>query len=66
MFLHPAPREQATAVTFSPLAWLKLLLFLHAGDTEIGGFGISSQKRPLYVEEFVTVKQSVTPVTVAF
>jgi hypothetical protein len=66
MFPCRKRHEQATAVTFSPLAWLKLLMFLHAGDTEVGGFGISSEKRPLYIDEFVTVKQSVTPMTVAF
>jgi hypothetical protein len=53
-------------VTFSPLAWLKLLMFLRAGDTEVGGFGISAEKQPLYIEDFVTVKQTVTAVTVAF
>jgi proteasome lid subunit RPN8/RPN11 len=41
-------------------------MFLHAGDTEVGGFGISAEKQPLYIEDFVTVKQSVTAVTVAF
>jgi hypothetical protein len=29
-------------LTFSPLAWLKLQFFLHAGDTEVGGFGVSA------------------------
>jgi proteasome lid subunit RPN8/RPN11 len=53
-------------VTFSPLAWLKLLMFLHAGDTEVGGFGISAENQPLYIADFVTVKQAVTSVTVAF
>jgi proteasome lid subunit RPN8/RPN11 len=66
MFLHRRQREQSAAVTFSPLAWLKLLMFLHAGDTEVGGFGISSEKQPLYIEDFITVKQTVTAVTVAF
>ena len=65
-FLHRRQREQPTAVTFSPLAWLKLLMFLHAGDTEVGGFGISSEKQPLHIEDFITVKQTVTSVTVAF
>jgi hypothetical protein len=66
MSLHPRRREPSTAITFAPLAWLKLLMFLHAGDTEVGGFGISSEKRPLYIEDFVTVKQTVSAVTVAF
>jgi proteasome lid subunit RPN8/RPN11 len=59
-------RKEPATVTFSPLAWLKLLMFLHAGDTEVGGFGISSEKQPLYIEDFVTVKQTVTAMTVAF
>jgi hypothetical protein len=64
--LHRRQREPSKAITFAPLAWLKLLMFLHAGDTEVGGFGISAEKRPLYIEDFVTVKQTVTAVTVAF
>jgi hypothetical protein len=49
------------------MAWMKLMLFLHAGDTEVGGFGVSrADNSLLYLEEFVTVRQRVTPVTVAF
>lgn len=48
------------------MAWLKLRLFLHADDVEVGGFGISAANDLLYVEEFVTVKQSVTLATVEF
>ncbi len=51
---------------FSPLAWLKLQWFCHAGDTEVGGFGISAAHNPLYIEEFVTLPQRTTAVTVAF
>ena len=39
-----SPHEKATCLTFSPLAWLNLMLFLHAGDTEVGGFGVSSEE----------------------
>jgi len=53
-------------LTFSPLAWLKLQWFCHAGPTEIGGFGISSPKDFLYVEDFVTLRQRVCPVSVRF
>jgi len=66
MFPRPRQREHAAEVIFSPLAWLKFLLFLHAGDTEVGGFCISGEKQPLYIEDFVTVKQTVTSVTVSF
>jgi len=58
--------DRPKVLTFAPLAWLKLQFFCHAGDTEIGGFGIARPDNPLYIEEFVTVKQQVTPVTVRF
>jgi len=62
------PRDRATArqLTFAPLAWLKLQFFLHAGETEVGGFGVSAGHDPLYVADFVTVAQRTTAVTVAF
>jgi hypothetical protein len=53
-------------LTFAPLAWLKLQFFCHIGDTEIGGFGVSAEGNPLYIEEFVTVRQQATAVTVRF
>jgi hypothetical protein len=45
-----------------------LICFRDAGDTEIGGFGITgiSGDDLLLVEDFVTVRQAVTAVTVAF
>src|SRR5262245_15828093 len=55
-----------SVLTFAPLAWLKLQYFCHAGPTEIGGFGISSAMDFLYVEEFATLRQSVSPVSVRF
>lgn len=58
--------ERPSVLTFSPLAWLKLQFFCHAGPTEIGGFGISSPKDLLYVEDFITVRQQVSPVSVRF
>src|ERR1039458_9361898 len=42
------------------------LFFLHAGDTEIGGFGISSEDDLLYITDFITVKQKVSSVSVEF
>jgi hypothetical protein len=53
---------------FTPYAWAKLITFRDAGDTEIGGFGITgiSGDDLLLVEDFVTVRQAVTAVTVAF
>jgi len=60
------PSDHAPRLVFSPLAWLKLQLFLHAGETEVGGFGISSEQDLLYVEDFVTVKQAVSAASVRF
>jgi len=48
------------------MAWLKLRLFLHADDVEVGGFGISSDHDLLYIEDFVTIKQIVTMASVEF
>lgn len=59
-------REPARELIFSPLAWLKLQFFLHAGDTEVGGFAISRPDEPLYVEEFITVKQIAGPASIEF
>lgn len=44
-------------LTFTPYAWAKLLWFLHHGDTEVGGFGITSEENPLAVYDFKTIKQ---------
>ncbi|HRX85684.1 MAG TPA: hypothetical protein P5572_11765 [Phycisphaerae bacterium] len=51
---------------FSPYAWAKLCCFCHRGDTEIGGFGISRPDDLLLVEDFVTLRQGATFVSVAF
>lgn len=53
-------------LTFSALAWLKLQFFCHSGPTEIGGFGVSAKEDLLYVEDFQTVRQEVTSVSVRF
>jgi hypothetical protein len=69
--LPPAPlrlprRPRPQAITFAPLAWLKLRHFLHSDHVEIGGFGISSENDLLYVERFQTVQQTVSVATVEF
>lgn len=53
-------------LTFSPEAWLKLKYFCHTGEHEVGGFGISDIDDPLYIVDFVTVKQNVTWASVEF
>ena len=58
--------ETCPAIRFSPTAWAKLLYFRDRGKTEIGGFGVTSAEDPFLVEDFVTVKQDVSIVSVAF
>ena len=58
--------DRPPVLTFAPLAWLKLLFSCHSGETEVGGFGISSEQDFLYIQDFVTVRQQVTAVTVRF
>jgi hypothetical protein len=59
-------RPDRTGLIFSPLAWLKLMFFLHAGGTEVGGFGVSAKDNFLYVQDFITVKQRASCVSVEF
>jgi proteasome lid subunit RPN8/RPN11 len=61
-------RPAHPVLRFTPYAWAKLLFFRDAGDTEIGGFGITriTGEDLLLVEDFVTVKQVDTAVTVSF
>jgi proteasome lid subunit RPN8/RPN11 len=58
--------QRQTALRFSPTAWAKFLFFRDVGETEIGGFGISSPEDLLYIEDFLTVKEVVTSVSVSF
>lgn len=60
---HAPPRP---VLRFTPTAWAKLLYFRDRKGTEVGGFGITSIDDPLLVEDFVTVKQDVTAVSIAF
>lgn len=64
--IPPPPRwpERADAVVLAPGAFLKLQFFLHAGETEVGGFGLSSQANLLYVNDFVAVRQTASAVSV--
>ena len=51
---------------FSPTAWAKLLYFRDRSDNEVGGFGITAPDDLLFVQEFVTVEQEVSCVSVKF
>ena len=67
--LAKQPKEATTlhpVLRFTPTAWAKLQFFCHHSNTEIGGFGISPGSDLLLVEDLVTVKQSVTAVSVSF
>jgi hypothetical protein len=66
MLRPPLTATKPQQLTFAPLAWLKLQYFCHAGNTEIGGFGISAASDLLYITEFVTVPQEVTLASVRF
>jgi len=60
------PHRPRPCLTFAPLAWLKIHFLCHAGGTEVGGFGLAAGHDPLYVEDFVTVRQQATPLAVRF
>jgi hypothetical protein len=51
---------------FSPTAWAKLAWFCLHGETEIGGFAITDPGDPLYVIEFVTVRQQADWASIKF
>lgn len=51
---------------FSPTAWAKLLFLRDIGDTEVGGFGISTTNDLLLIEEFVLIPQACSFVSVSF
>ena len=59
-------KPASPTLRFSPTAWAKLLYLRDLGDTEVGGFGVAAEDDLLYVEDFVLVKQSCTPVSVCF
>jgi hypothetical protein len=59
-----APRP--AVLRFSPTAWAKLLFLRDAGNTEIGGFGISPAEDLLFVEDIALVTQTCTLVHVEF
>lgn len=59
-------RPHRFVLQFTPTAWAKLQYFCHRGDSEVGGFGVTSPENPLLIEEFLTVKQHVSWASVAF
>src|SRR6185369_9407464 len=61
----PASR-QPPVLRFSPTAWSKLLFLRDAGDTAIGGVGISAPDDLLFVGDVQLVKQNCSCIAVAF
>jgi len=51
---------------FNPVAWAKLAYFRDKTGNEVGGFAITKAEDLLNVQEFITVKQDVTSVSVKF
>lgn len=51
---------------FQPTAWAKLLFLRDAGDTEIGGFGLTAKDDVLLVEDFTMILQTCTATHVEF
>ena len=66
----PSPRQSerrgAPTLRFSPTAWAKLLFLRDAGDTEVGGFGISAADDPLLIEDVRLVRQVCDLASVSF
>jgi proteasome lid subunit RPN8/RPN11 len=54
------------SLRFSPTAWAKLLFLRDAGETEVGGFGISAADDLLHVEDVQLVRQVSDMASVAF
>lgn len=60
------PKRRSPVLRFSPTAWAKLLWLRDRGETEIGGFGITSRTDLLRVEEIALVEQDCSVVSVSF
>lgn len=55
---------RGNVLCFTPYAWAKLLYMRDAGQTEVGGYGITRTEDPLLVTDFMLVKQECTGITV--
>ena len=60
------PSTSKKLLRLTPYAWAKLLYLRDLGNTEVGGFGISSADDLLLVEDICLIKQYCTEVTVRF
>jgi len=60
------PFKPSQSLRLSPTAWAKLLYLRDAGDSEVGGFGISAAEDLLYIEDVELVRQTCDTASVAF
>lgn len=61
-----ARASRRPTLKFTPTAWAKLLFLRDYGETEVGGFGISSPNDLLLIEDFRLVGQTCSWAHVAF
>jgi hypothetical protein len=66
LWLPQSTRPRRPVLRFTPTAWAKLEFFRDRGDTEIGGFAVTAPHDLLLIEEFITVRQATTCISVAF
>src|SRR5690606_8148449 len=67
--LTPPRRRQSQyrpMLRFTPYAWAKLVFLRDAGRIEVGGFGVSSERDLLLIEDVQLVQQRCGPTTVVF
>ena len=50
-------RSIAASLRFSPTAWVKLLFLRDAGESEVGGFGITASDDLLFIKDVQLVGQ---------
>ncbi|WP_232103258.1 hypothetical protein [Gimesia algae] len=62
----PQQQTRLPRLRFSPTAWAKLLYLRDYGETEVGGFGITSEDDLLLVQDLQLVEQTCSLAHVAF
>lgn len=62
----PLAAKKTPSLRFSPTAWAKLLYLRDYGNTEVGGFAVTSAEDLLLVEDVQLVKQECSWAHVAF
>ena len=64
--VKPCQPSKSPVLRFSPTAWAKLLYFRDKTSNEVGGFGVTPAEDLLYVQDFMTVKQNVSCISIDF